>query len=129
MWFTGCVSLLRQDLDQEVVEGGEQLPPGGMRGVKVSSKPATCTPDKAEETQQSPVKKEPTLVQEPVELFPTRGGGGGGRGGVEVGSGADSYPSLGMTPEMAKNEIQWHRWKIEEQVKKVPISHTHSLTQ
>lgn len=53
---------------------------------------------------------------QPLELFP-RESTTGGRGRAAGGAGGVPHPSI--STDTAKNEVQWHTWRLECQIKKV----------
>ena len=124
VWFS-----LRPELDQS--RAGEERQLGGMRGVKVTTKPphsnsGAIVPEVQKQVA-SPAKdgSHPSITPPPappstmpVELF-LRESGVGSR--VRETGGESQGPSAfpAMSAEMAKKEIQWHRWKLESEIKKV----------
>lgn len=124
--------------------GVREGPLGGMRGVKVTktapgsgpagvggglqqAAPAKGGPPATKST--SPPLAPPSI--QPVELFLRDSNTGGrGRGVGGAGGGGMSLLPPRITTETAKNEIQWHTWRLECHIKKVSttISQlTHSL--
>lgn len=104
-------------------EGG---PPGGMKGVKVTKGDGV-----GEGLQQTaPAKGGPLATRsaspppappstQPVELFLRESNTGRGVGGT--GGGGPGLLPPRITTETAKNEIQWHTWRLECHIKKVAI--------
>lgn len=134
------ISHFRLEQDQSGVVGGggdvgREGQPGGMRGVKVT------TAVRAGGQQQAPTKESSSSVTpppappskqpvpapvstQPVELFVKDVCSATGSKGHETGSGGgQSYPHPGMSAETAKAEVQWHRWKLENHIKKVTFSY------
>ena len=94
-----------------------------MKGVKVTSKPLPSAGPKVPLRVPSPAKEgslttdappPAPLLTKPVELFLSENG----VGGRVRGTGGESSLST-MSGEAAKKEIQWHRWKLESEIKKV----------
>ena len=129
------LSCLRSDQEQYGLGTGsrEGEYQGGMRGVNVTTKQVPVLVEMVGPVSRSPAKEPKPLPNvapppstEPVELFmkDSEAGGGSrrrqGTNGGDMGKNeTEGYTVMGMNEETTKNEIQWHRWKIEEQVKKV----------
>lgn len=122
-----CISF-RSEQEQED-SGVREGPLGGMRGVKVTKSSAAGVGGGSQ--QAAPVKGGPPATKsaspplappssQPVELFLRDSNTGGrGRGGGGAGGGGLGLLPPMITTETAKNEIQWHTWRLECHIKKV----------